>query len=167
MLYDALSRLKSRWVPSTGEVLANNVYDEARAGYYNVGKLTTTSNPALTRVLNYAANGAVQRDDATDSTGTHTTSTAFFTNYPIYKTYWPGPLNVGSSVNPITYDGAGRLKSMPGMILSQAYEADGQSPANHARHDLELERSELGPMDGRWRVVAGSTLIARKPDSCG
>jgi hypothetical protein len=45
----------------------------------------------------------------------------------LYKTYYPGPLNIGTDANRWQYDGAGRLKSIPGMITSQTYEADGQT----------------------------------------
>ena len=39
----------------------------------------------------------------------------------------PGGLAVGTNAARWTYDGAGRLKSIPGIITSQTYEADGQT----------------------------------------
>ena len=45
----------------------------------------------------------------------------------IYKTYYPGPLSIGTEADRWQYDGAGRLKSIPGVIPSQTYEADGQT----------------------------------------
>jgi YD repeat-containing protein len=48
---------------------------------------------------------------------------------PIYKTYTPSTLAVGTTANRWQYDVLGRLASIPGMINAQTYEADGQTTA--------------------------------------
>ena len=79
MAYDKAGRLLERRIASpvvTDPVLATNTYDQAAAGYYNVGRLTTAANANVTRKLYYSAGSALQRSDTIDSVGTHSVSNA-------------------------------------------------------------------------------------------
>jgi RHS repeat-associated protein len=132
MTYDKLGRLLTRRItlPAVPDpLLTDNIYDEARAGYYNVGRLTTSRNSAVTQTFDYSAGGAAQRQVSTDAAGAHSVTASLYFDSPVYKVYSPGALSVGTSASHWTYDGAGRLKSIPGIITSQTYEADGQTKA--------------------------------------
>jgi RHS repeat-associated protein len=130
--YDKLGRLKERRIVSpvvADPVLTENVYDEARAGYYNIGKLTTSRNAASEQVFNYSANGSVQYKIEGDAANKHYTYVNMYAGGQVnYKSYWA---STGSAIatNVWEYDELGRLKSIPGMIVSQDYEADGQTKA--------------------------------------
>jgi RHS repeat-associated protein len=131
MTYDRLGRLLKRRLLDAGApdpVLTENIYDEPRASYYNMGRLTTSRNASRTQAFGYSANGALQYALESDGAVYQEIKSAMSTDGSVlYKTYAPGNLNVGTSASPWTYDGAGRLKSIPGMIASQTYEADGQT----------------------------------------
>ena len=131
--YDANGRLLQRRIASpivADPVLVTNTYDQAAAGYYNTGRLTTAANANATQKFHYNAGGAAIRRDVTDASGTHTVIDGMHAGRTlIYKTYQPGSVTVGSSANRWTYDGAGRLKTVPGQISGQTYEPDGQTKA--------------------------------------
>ena len=63
----------------------------------------------------------------TDASGAHETYAVQIYGQTAYKLYYPGGLAVGSDASRWTYDSAGRLTSIPGVITSQTYEADGQT----------------------------------------
>jgi YD repeat-containing protein len=63
-----------------------------------------------------------------NANGTHSIAEARSgSGQTLYKTYGPDGLTVGTDSNSWKYDNFGRLKSIPGMITSQSYEADGQT----------------------------------------
>jgi RHS repeat-associated protein len=127
MAYDALGRLTSRKILSpivADPVLVTNTYDQPKAGFYNVGKLTGSSNSTRTQTMDYDANGFL----AVNNNGGHVVSEARSgSGQTLYKTYGPDGLQVGTATNPWRYDAFGRLQSIPDIITSQSYEADGQT----------------------------------------
>jgi RHS repeat-associated protein len=131
LTYDAASRLKERRIVSPvvpDPVLTTNTYDEALTNYYNVGRLTKSVNASATRSYLYGGNGDVAQERVDDASGSHITSNLRWNNSAIVsKVYYPGPVEIGNNTNRWTYDGAGRLKSIPGVIANQTYEADGQT----------------------------------------
>jgi YD repeat-containing protein len=130
MAYDKAGRLLERRIAApvvANPVLATNTYDEASPGYYNVGRLTTAANGNVTQKLYYSAGGALQRRDDTDSDGTHFVYNGLSANGAVVLKTYSGGLTVGTGTDQWQYDGAGRLKSIPGMVTNQAYEADGQT----------------------------------------
>jgi RHS repeat-associated protein len=131
LIYDAASRLKERRIVSPvvpDPVLTTNTYDEALTNYYNVGRLTKSVNASATRSYLYGGNGDVAQERLDDASGSHITSNLRWNNSAIVsKVYYPGPVEIGNNTNRWTYDGAGRLKSIPGVITNQTYEADGQT----------------------------------------
>jgi YD repeat-containing protein len=108
-------------------LLTDNTYDQAESGYYNIGRLTQSRNSARTEEFDYSPDGALQRTISSDAAGSHTIYNALSYNQLAYKLYYPGGLSIGDNASRWTYDGAGRLKSIPGIIKSQTYEADGQT----------------------------------------
>jgi hypothetical protein len=130
MTYDALGRLVTRKIASpivADPVLTANIYDEVRPGYYNIGRLTTSENTARKQTLNYSAHGLVKYKIETDSAGSHHSYVnLYFDGSVHYKAYWNDAAPaVATAV--WTYDGLGRLSSIPGMITEQKYETDGQT----------------------------------------
>jgi YD repeat-containing protein len=124
MTYDALGRLLTRKIVSpivADPVLTANIYDEVRPGYYNIGRLTTSENTARRQTLNYSAHGLVKYKIETDSAGSHHTYVNLYFDGPVhYKAYWNDTAPaVATAV--WTYDGLGRLSSIPGMITEQKY----------------------------------------------
>jgi RHS repeat-associated protein len=130
MTYDALGRVLTRKIVSPvvmDPVLTANTYDEVRPGYYNIGRLTTSANSARTQKLNYSAHGLVKYKTETDSAGSHHSYVnLYFDGSVHYKSYWTDTGAVFQTAV-WTYDGLGRLSSIPGMITEQKYETDGQT----------------------------------------
>src|SRR5690606_2025823 len=93
MAYDQLGRLTSRTVVSGGLVLAQNSYDEARAGFFNVGQLTTSINPEGTHLIDWRASGNEGKRASTVDGVTSTVTTGEDDGQtPIWKTYEPAPV---------------------------------------------------------------------------
>jgi YD repeat-containing protein len=60
MSYDALGRLTERKILSPivpNPVLATNTYDQPKANFYNIGKLTSSTNAIRSQTFDYDANG--------------------------------------------------------------------------------------------------------------
>jgi RHS Repeat len=111
-------------------VLATNTYDQSNANFYNIGKLTSSTNAARAQTFDYDANGYL----AYNVNGSHAVyNVVSNTGQTLFKYYAPGVVYVGGNDtwngNFWKSDNFGRLKSIPGMITSQTYEADGQTKA--------------------------------------
>nr|WP_295469996.1 RHS repeat-associated core domain-containing protein [Mesorhizobium sp.] len=131
MSYDQLGRLTERRVVApviASPVLAANTYDQARAGYHNVGQLTTSTNGAATHQIDWHASGNEVRRISTISGKSNTTvRTEDRSHKPVRMAYGPYTLNIGDTANPWTYTVNGDLYAIPGYISSIEYEADGQT----------------------------------------
>ena len=129
MAYDQLGRLTSRTVVSGGLVLAQNTYDQARAGFFNVGQMTTSTNPSGTHVIDWGASGNEGKRASTVDGVTSTLTTGEDDGQkPIWKKYEPAPvLNFGTAAQPWTYTAEGRVATVPGFVTATTYEADGQT----------------------------------------
>lgn len=131
MTYDQLGRLTERRVVSpavTDPVLVTNTYDEAYAGYFNVGKLTTSHNGAATHRFHWHASGNLAiRSSTTDGKADSFTDYQDASHKTIRKFYNPHALSVGTATAPWTYTANGDLYSIPGYIDAITYEADGQT----------------------------------------
>lgn len=131
MTYDPLDRLLTRTVTSptvADPVLVKNTYDQARSGFFNIGKLTTAQNGAAVHVIDYARSGNEAKRVTTIDGNTHTTEVFEDKSYkPLRKRYNPYTLEFGTTASPWTYTTNGDLYSIPGYITSIEYEADGQT----------------------------------------
>ncbi len=129
--YDGLDRVKKREITApvvVDPVLADNTYDEARSGYFNIGRLTTTSNSQVTKTLDYHASGNVAKAVSNIGAVSHTTETGEDSRQlPTWKLYDPHLVAVGSVSQPWTYGDDGRLETIPSVITSITYEPDGQA----------------------------------------
>lgn len=131
MSYDQLGRLLKREVTApvvADPVLAQNTYDEARVGYFNVGQLTTSANSDATHAIDWLKSGNEGRRVTTiDGIVSTTTMTDNKGHLPLTRSYLPHALDFGTVANPLTYTVNGDLLSAPGYINAIEYEADGQT----------------------------------------
>ncbi|QIA22017.1 RHS repeat-associated core domain-containing protein [Mesorhizobium sp. AA22] len=131
LAYDQMDRLTLKTATASGGsavTLTQNSYDQAAAGFYNIGQLTTSTNPAATQISKYDGFGKVARQDVTIGTLTHTTTNVRDASGQTMATkYLPVQLDFGTSAAPLQYTAANKLLSAPGFITSTLYEADGQT----------------------------------------
>ena len=97
-------------------------YSDTHSGFFNVGLPTTITSPGSVLKLDYDAVGRPVKQtrtlDSTDYVVTRTYDSAGFLRGLSYPD--------GDSLSSITYDAAGRLKSVPGVLTSVTYNASGQ-----------------------------------------
>lgn len=131
LAYDQMDGLTLKTATASGGsavTLTQNTYDQAAAGFYNIGQLTTSTNPAATQAFKYDGFGKVARQDVTIGTLTHTTTNVRDASGQTLRTqYLPVQLDFGTSATPLQYTAANKLFSAPGFITSTIYEADGQT----------------------------------------
>lgn len=133
--YDRLSRVTSQTVAPSGgpSEVTTSTYDEARAGFYNVGKLTTQTkaNISTTRTDYDMAGRAVREQWTVPPSGTGAETFTLETRYDeggrIRGKSFPNGDVVGTPSNPWTYDEAGRLLAIPGHVTSFLYDAAGKT----------------------------------------
>jgi RHS repeat-associated protein len=119
--YNTGGRLATR---SNSSGTATLSYSQARTGYYNVGRLTTValSSPSTTLYLDYDALGRpVKQRRVLDGTTYTLTKSLNPSGYELGTTY---PDN--DTISGLTYDGAGRLASIPNIVSSISYDALGR-----------------------------------------
>ena len=118
--YDSVGRLTTKTTP--GPEVVTTSYSDARSGFFNVGLPTTITSPGSVLKLDYDAVGRPVKQtrtlDSTDYVVTRTYDSAGFLRGLSYPD--------GDSLSSITYDAAGRLKSVPGVLTSVTYNASGQ-----------------------------------------
>jgi RHS repeat-associated protein len=128
IVYDVLGRKTSQTTRAgTDEaVTVSWTYDEPREGYANVGKLTSIRDEAGGETYDHDVAGNVVRrvraiDDAKYAFehGFDAAGRKLWTTYPDGDT-------VGAPDEPLAYDGAGRLVSIPGYVDAVAYDAAGK-----------------------------------------
>ncbi|ADV14939.1 RHS repeat domain-containing protein, partial [Mesorhizobium ciceri] len=131
LAYDQMDRLtlKTATAPGGSAVTqTQNTYDQAAAGYYNIGQLTRSENAAAVQLYNYDGLGKVARQDATIAGITNYTFNVHDgSGQNVYVQYFPVQLDFGSNANRLQYTAGNKLASAPGFITSTIYEADGQT----------------------------------------
>ncbi len=129
LTYDAMDRVKTKTSDQGGtyEELVAKTYDEDRTGFYNVGKLTTETNPNATITSDHDPLQRLTKQTYTVSGSAHTQTMDYQPGGELrFKTYPDGD-SAGTDLNPMTYDAAGRLKTLPGGITDMTYNARGQT----------------------------------------
>ncbi|KGM35346.1 hypothetical protein P409_04970 [Inquilinus limosus MP06] len=147
--YDALSRVTRKRArlatdPASGGEVTDYVYDGGEAGTANKGQLVRQVNAFGRLCADYDVAGRVIRQrwtvfqqgtlcTGTPATGTFTATTAYDAGGRVLGRTLPDGTaagdtvgKVGSTGSPFTYDAAGHLKSIPGLIDSITYDASGQ-----------------------------------------
>jgi RHS repeat-associated protein len=120
--YDALNRLTAKTTSGDGNTFSWT-YDQAQSGAYNIGRLTTKTDPYGSQTFAYDNIGRV----------TQTTRTTDGVSYPFSYTYdnanrvLTESFPDGDAVGTVTYDNAGHLSTVPNIITSVAYDALGRA----------------------------------------
>ncbi|MEM7284256.1 MAG: RHS repeat-associated core domain-containing protein, partial [Pseudomonadota bacterium] len=122
--YDGLDRRlthKTR-VGLPGAETITNTYDWNRTGYFNLGKLTTAANPAGIMYFDYDARERLTRQAWTVNGAWNRIITTYApAGQPLSRSF-PDYDSIS-----FTYDLAGRLYSIPNVINSLTYNANGQT----------------------------------------
>jgi RHS repeat-associated protein len=135
-VYDILGRRTQKLTRyyQPNQTTATWTYDQPVSGYSNIGRLTTVSNPSATTTFNYDALGRAVLSARTIGGTTYTRQSGYDASGRPLWTQYPDGDSLGTLNNPITYDGAGRLYAIPGVITGITYNARGnvltQSNAN-------------------------------------
>ncbi len=126
--YDALDRKTSKTSNAgTGSaVTVTWTFDEARSGYYNVGGVTSSSDPAGTRTTDRDAGGRVARIVRTTGGASYTFLYGHDAGDRLLWTTYPDGGTQGTASSPLLYDGSGRLKSIPAYVTTALYSAEGK-----------------------------------------
>lgn len=126
--YDPLNRIQRRvslyGTPNAAETFF--IYDEARRGYYNIGHATTMLDAGGSLVTNYDALGRpVDAIRAIDGVFFER-KTAYDRDGRVIATTYPDGDTVGVPADPVRYDAAGRMVSIPGLVDNVLYDAAGR-----------------------------------------
>ena len=100
-------------------------YDEARAGFYDVGALTTAANPAATIQTSFDNEGRLAQKAYIVDGSTYGFATTYDTGGRVLSQAYPDGDSVGGGGSPILYDAAGRPKAVPGLVSATLYDARG------------------------------------------
>ena len=128
--YDDLDRVLTkvhRKPNGTVEETTTNTYDQARAGYYNTGALTTTANANATLRMDHDHAGRETRRQWVIDGTTHTQTATYNAIGLMTSVTYPDGSSVGSVANPIQYDPAGRIYAVPGLITLAEYNSRSQT----------------------------------------
>ena len=104
-------------------------YDQSRPGFYNKGRITSMHDPAGTTRYDYDLRGAQARMQRTHSGAepkSHTIRVHRDLSGRLLGTTYPDGDTVGSPVDPLVYDEAGRVTTIPGVLTDAKYNAGGE-----------------------------------------
>jgi RHS repeat-associated protein len=166
--YDKLGRMLTKVVTAPaplGTKTTTWTYDEARSGFFNIGRLTTLSNEAGTIETDWSEDGLLKErrhSDIPGLAGTQRFIFGYYTSGEVKFRKWPDNSTTGSDSDPWTYDAAGRLKTIPGLITLMEYNARGQVTRVDYAGGVRTKRSyspERGWLNdvGTYSASAGST----------
>ena len=134
MGYDPLSRVAQKTAnrPGGGNDVIVNTYDEVRSGYANIGQLTSATKAAngstvASQTFNHSSEGILKSQGWTIDGGTYSIALGLALGGEVlWKVYSDGD-TIGTASNNFQYDAAGRLYSVPSLVNSTNYRADGQT----------------------------------------
>ncbi|SCL29481.1 RHS repeat-associated core domain-containing protein [Micromonospora pallida] len=136
-------------------------YDQVRAGYHNIGKVTTTTDGAGAKTLDHDALGRVVKTVRTVNGASYTFRYGFDAGNRALWTTYPDGDTQGTAADPLRYDGAGRLLAIPGYVDAARYNAEGKLIRLENANGTVTTRSHdtrRGWLD-RITTTAGSTTI--------
>jgi RHS repeat-associated protein len=132
--YDVIGRLTKRTTcepgPSAtcsdGSSVETNTYgfDEARSGFFNLGRLTTETDAAGGKLTDYDAAGNPVSLVRTIDSVAYPFSFGYDAGGRLKWSTYPDGDTVGTATAPLVYDGAGRVRSIPGVITGVTYRDD-------------------------------------------
>lgn len=118
--FDAAGRLLTKL--ADGVVVASLAYGEPRAGYFNVGRLTTMSDAHGSERTDYDALGREVRVTRTLDGVDYTLTRRFTASGQLAGVSFPDGDAFGTPANPLRYDAAGRLTAVPRLVEEIVYD---------------------------------------------
>jgi RHS repeat-associated protein len=127
MAYDVLNRPTTKTTRAgTGQaVTVTWAYDQVTAGYFNKGKLTTTTDASGQATFKYNAAGQLVLGTRTIDGVTYTTTRGYNTAGQVLWMTLPDGDTFGTSGSPLTYNDAGQALTIPGVVTAASYNAAG------------------------------------------
>ena len=156
--YDALGRRLTKTTRADQGTKARTTtwtYDEERAGFGNVGRLTTASNKQATISHDYDVVGRMVRKTYRVGKTDYSFRTGYDAAGRVLWQEYPDGDSVGSAAEPFVYDAAGRLVAIPGVIDSIDYNAHGQATAT-TRANGTVTTASYSPERGLARQLANA-----------
>jgi YD repeat-containing protein len=172
---DAKGQVSEQWSDAAGRVTQKRTtdanahvetvtfsYGEPRAGYFNVGRLTTMTD----------AHGGARYDHDALGRQVRVTRTLDGVDYALERRYdaagrllgltFPDGDAFGSPSSPMLYDAAGRLVAVPGVLASATYDAAGRRLAAVFANGAatEWDYHERGWVTGITTTVGTTTIQA-------
>ena len=131
--YDALRRRTSKTINYCSirggkclgprPVTVTWTYDQARAGYANIGRLTSMTDPSGTATYNYDVDGNLIQGGRTVDGNAFAFTKRYDLGGRLLSTAYPDGTNVGTATDSLDYDEAGRLNYVPGFVVDAQYDA--------------------------------------------
>ncbi len=125
--YDALGRKtgKTSLAGTDAAVTVSWTHDEVRAGQLNVGRLTTMTDEAGSETFDHDVAGNLVKTVRTIDGERYAFEHGYDAGGRKLWTTYPDGDTLGTASAPLTYDGAGRLASIPDFVEAACYDAAG------------------------------------------
>ena len=165
--YDAIGRrIKQTALAGTPEATSVTwKYDEARSGYKNASRRTSMTDAAGTVSYNYDAAGRLMNSTRVTKDGaTYTFSKGYDVGGRLLWTKYPDGDSIGSAANPMRYDSAGRLTTIPGIVDRVEYRATGELATQHNANGTVITRKytkHRGWLKSIDTMLGNSSLLHR------
>jgi RHS repeat-associated protein len=131
--YDAAGRLATK-VNAAGTVTIT--HSEQRAGYFNLGRLTSVNMPGKTLTMDYDAAGRPVKQERGLDGFLYTAYRRYDSAGRLRGITYPDTDAIGTSEVPIEYDRAGRLFSIPNILTAVEYDGAGRPTSQTAANGL-------------------------------
>ncbi len=174
--YDSVGRLASKTYLGTNAGGTTETVtitrSEARTGFFNKGEVTRITAPYTTLTIDYDALGRAVKQTRTIDTNTYTVQERFDAMGRVLGTTYPDGDVVGSTASPLTYDSAGRLIGIPGIVTGITYDAAGRPLVLTNANGTTTTRTYTADRSFLTRIqtLAGGTMVQDQsytPDASG
>ncbi len=155
--YDSVGRPATK---TSGVGTTTMTYGEARAGFYNAGRLTSIASPTSILETDYDAAARAVKTKRTFGGVDYVLERRFDASGRATGVTYPDGDSVGPVGNPYLYDEAGRLRAIPGILTSVQYDASGRATVRTNSNGTQTTweySSERGFLDGLQ--TAGPTTV--------
>lgn len=150
MSYDRLGRVLSKIAGfgQPGSKTTTYAYDQARAGYYNVGQQTSAANSNASVTYDYDNGGHPVRQATSVDGSTYTVTSSYDVAGRLTSRTYPG----GGSSGAYAYNTAGQLYSLSGSVTSTTYMASGAVKAINYANNVKTSYSYNSDRDWLTKV---------------
>jgi len=121
--YDGAGRLATKTTPVEAVTIG---YSEPRSGFFNAGRMTSVSVPGRTLTMDYDAAAQPVKQVRTLDGGSYVAERRYDSAGRLRGITYPDGDTMGTPANPLGYDAAGRLLSIPNIVSQVLYDAAGR-----------------------------------------